>query len=64
MDISQLTFEAAYAELENIVLQLEGGELPLEEAVKLYDAGRSLAQHCQTLLDSAELRVTQVGVEG
>ncbi len=61
MDLTQLTFEAAYAELETIVMKLESGELALQESVQLYEVGRTLAQHCQALLDQAELQVTQVG---
>ena len=56
----ELTFEAAYAELEEIVTQLDTGELPLEQSVALFERGRKLAQHCQSLLDNAELRVSQL----
>ena len=59
-ELTELSFEAAYAELEAIVTQLDSGDLPLEESVKLFERGRGLAQHCQTLLDSAELRVNQL----
>jgi exodeoxyribonuclease VII small subunit len=59
--MTDLTFEAAYAELEAIVAKLESGELALEESVALYDTGRALAQHCQNLLEQAELHVTQLG---
>lgn len=59
-ELTELSFEAAYAELEAIVTQLDSGDLPLEESVKLFERGRKLAQHCQTLLDSAELRVSQL----
>ena len=58
--IDDLRFEEAYGELETIVRRLEGGDLPLEESVALYERGRELAIHCQRLLDAAELRVTQV----
>jgi exodeoxyribonuclease VII small subunit len=58
MDV--LRFEDAYAELEQIVRRLEGGELPLEESVALYERGRQLAAHCQRLLEVAELRVSRV----
>lgn len=57
-DISALSFEAAYAELDNILTRLESDELPLEESVGLFERGRRLAEHCQALLDKAELRVT------
>ena len=62
--ISDLSFETAYAELDGIIARLESGELPLEDAVALYERGRQLAAHCQTLLDGAELRVSQLNDDG
>lgn len=58
------TFEAAYAELETIIMQLESGELPLEESVTLFEQGRKLAAYCQSMLDQAELRVNQINDAG
>ncbi len=55
-----LSFEAAYAELEDIVFKLDSGDLPLEETVTLFERGRRLAVYCQSLLDRAELRVNQL----
>ncbi len=55
-----LSFESAYAELEEIITRLDSGDLPLEESVTLFERGRKLSQYCQTLLDSAELRVNQL----
>ena len=55
-----LSFEAAYAELEDIITRLDSGDLPLEESVTLFERGRKLSQYCQTLLDSAEMRVSQL----
>lgn len=60
---TDLPFEEAFAALEEIVRRLEGGELPLEEALALYERGMALAQHCQSLLDRAELRVTRLAEE-
>jgi exodeoxyribonuclease VII small subunit len=62
--ISELSFEAAYAELESIIAQLESGELPLEESVALYERGRQLTERCQAALDQAELRVSQLTSDG
>jgi exodeoxyribonuclease VII small subunit len=56
----ELTFEEAFVQLDQIVQRLEGGELSLDEALALYEQGRSLAQQCQAKLDEAELRLTQV----
>ena len=60
----ELPFENAFAQLEEVVQRLEGGDLPLEEALALYERGMALAGHCQVLLDQAELRVTQLVGEG
>lgn len=51
------TYEALYAQLQNVVARLEAGDLPLDESLKLYEQGVRLAAECQRLLDEAELRV-------
>jgi exodeoxyribonuclease VII small subunit len=63
-DINELSFEAAFAELEEIVLKLESGELALEESVALFERGRLLSDHCQSMLDKAELRVSKLTDDG
>ena len=55
--IEQLTYEQAYAELEQIVRALEAGERSLDDSVRLYERGQALAQRCAALLDKAELKV-------
>jgi len=55
-----LTFEAAFARLEEVLATLEAGNLPLEQAIALYEEGMRLAQRCQERLESAELRITQL----
>lgn len=54
------TYESLYTQLQAVVTQLEAGELPLEESLKLYERGTQLAAACQQLLDRAELRVQQL----
>jgi exodeoxyribonuclease VII small subunit len=61
---SDLTFEQAYAQLEEIVAQLESGDLSLDESVALYERGQKLARRCGEMLDSAELRVQQLTGDG
>jgi exodeoxyribonuclease VII small subunit len=63
-DLSHLTFEEAYAQLEAIVARLEAGDLTLDESVRLYEQGQALARHCNDLLDKAELRVQQITDDG
>jgi len=55
-----MTFEAARAELEEVVRQLEEGDLSLTEAISLYERGQLLARYCQAQLDQAELRITRL----
>ncbi len=50
-----LSFEAALAELESIVAQLERGDLLLEEMLALYARGQQLAEWCARKLDEATL---------
>ena len=50
-------FEQALAELEGLVERLEHGELPLEEALRVFELGVELTQHCQNALKAAQQRV-------
>lgn len=61
MSVEEMTFEQAFAALQETVEQLETGELVLEDTLWLYERGQALARRCQDLLDQAELRVTQLG---
>jgi len=51
------TFEAALAELETIVATMEGGQLPLADALAAYQRGAELLQYCQAALKEAEQQV-------
>ncbi|MEW6566578.1 MAG: exodeoxyribonuclease VII small subunit [Chloroflexota bacterium] len=55
-----MSFEQAFQELETTVKQLESGELPLEQAMTLFERGQALAARCSALLDQAELRLKQL----
>jgi exodeoxyribonuclease VII small subunit len=59
-DVQSLSYEQAFAELEEIVYGLETNEKPLEEAIALFERGQALAKYCADLLDKAELRVRQL----
>ncbi len=59
----ELSFEEAYAQLEAAVNALRDGQMPLERALHYYEEGMKLAQHCNELLQKAELRVRQLGVD-
>ena len=58
--IEGLTFEQAFQELEETVQQLEGGDLSLEESLKLFERGQALAAYCGKLLDEAEVKIEQI----
>lgn len=51
------TFEASLDELEKIVKQLEDGDLPLEESLKLFEDGVKLSRDCRDRLAKAERRI-------
>ena len=53
-------FEASLQRLEAIVKTLEGGELPLEETLRLFEEGQGLLRTCGELLGRAELRVQEL----
>ncbi len=63
-DINELSFEAAFAELEAIITQLESGDLSLDDSVTLFERGRKLSERCQALLDQADLRISQLTADG
>jgi len=54
---SEMKFEAALAELEQLVQNMEGGRLPLEESIAAYRRGSELLKHCQLQLSDAERKI-------
>ena len=65
-DVSQLSFEAALARLEEIVRLLERGEAPLDQSIELYQEGDRLRRHCEARLKAAQERIEQIafGADG
>lgn len=51
------SFESSLEELEHIVRQLEGGDLPLDRSLELFEQGVRLSRECQKRLDEAERKV-------
>lgn len=51
------SFEANLQELEKVVKELEGGDLPLERALELFEKGMELSAACRKQLEAAETRV-------
>lgn len=58
--MAELTFEQAFTQLEQAVLTLETGDLPLAEALALFERGMQLAALADRQLSAAELRVRQI----
>jgi exodeoxyribonuclease VII small subunit len=51
------SFEAGLQQLEAIVKEMEGGDLPLERALELFERGMTLSAACRKQLEAAETRV-------
>ena len=58
--VDQMSYEEALQELETILEALEGEARGLDQTLGLYERGRALVQHCQTLLEQADLKVRQL----
>ncbi len=58
--VQELTYEAAFTELEAIVAALESEGRSLDESLNLYERGQVLSAHCAALLEKAELKVRQL----
>jgi len=56
--MSKQTFEKAMKKLEQIVQELETGDLPLDKAIKKFEEGVQLSKFCSAKLDETEKRVT------
>jgi exodeoxyribonuclease VII small subunit len=59
-EIAALSFEAAMAELEDVVRKLESGQVALEESIQLYERGAALKAHCDAKLRAAEEKVEMI----
>lgn len=54
---SNVDFESALKELENLVSKMEDGELSLDDSLKAFERGIELTRSCQSSLEKAELRI-------
>ena len=61
--MKELTYEQAYKRLEEILEKLESGSVPLEESMKLFEEGTKLANFCNSKLNAAEQKFTQLITE-
>lgn len=60
--VSEMSFEVAMAELDQVVAKLERGEVPLDDSIKLYERGAELKAHCEAKLKDAEEKVEKISV--
>ena len=65
-DVASMPFEAALAELEEIVDRLEKGAVALDKSIRLYERGEALKKRCDELLRNAEMRIEKLtlGADG
>jgi exodeoxyribonuclease VII small subunit len=60
--VSELSFEEALRELEQVVGQLERGDVALEASIALYERGAQLKAHCEARLAAAQARIEQIAL--
>ncbi|MEE4604344.1 MAG: exodeoxyribonuclease VII small subunit [Desulfobacteraceae bacterium] len=56
--MAKKTFEMAMKQLEQIVQDLEAGDMPLEKAIKKFEEGIKVSKYCSEKLDESEKRIT------
>lgn len=56
--MKEQTYEDSMKELEQVVKELESGELSLDESIKKFEKGMELSKHCSSLLEDAEKKIT------
>ncbi|MBN2071254.1 MAG: exodeoxyribonuclease VII small subunit [Candidatus Krumholzibacteriota bacterium] len=54
------SFEDSINRLEEIVRELEEGQVPLEDSIRLYEEGMKLGKKCKQILEAADRRITQL----
>ncbi|MFD2237246.1 exodeoxyribonuclease VII small subunit [Aureimonas populi] len=59
-DIKRMSFEEALDALEKIVSDLERGDVPLEQSIRIFERGEKLKGHCDRLLGAAEDKVEKI----
>ncbi|UWR22575.1 exodeoxyribonuclease VII small subunit [Sulfitobacter sp. S190] len=62
--VEEMSFEAAMAELEKVLGQLERGDVALDESIALYERGAALKARCEAKLKEAEEKVAAITLDG
>ena len=63
-DVNEMSFEDAMRELEQVVGQLERGDVALDESITLYERGAALKARCEAKLKDAEEKVAKITLDG
>jgi exodeoxyribonuclease VII small subunit len=61
--VEEMTFEEAMGELEQVVRNLEMGNVPLDQSIQLYERGAALKARCEAKLKEAEEKVAQITLD-
>ena len=61
--VEEISFEEAMADLEQVVGQLERGDVALEASIALYERGAALKAHCEAKLKAAEEKVAAIQLD-
>ena len=61
--IESMSFEEALTELQSLVKTLEKGEAKLDEAIRAYERGAALKQHCERKLREAQAKVDKIVID-
>lgn len=56
--MKEQTYEESMKELEQLVKDLESGDLSLDESIKKFEKGMKLSKHCSSLLEDAEKKIS------
>lgn len=59
-EIAKLSFEEALKELEELKVKMETGNVPLDDALKLFERGNALKKHCEGILSKAKMKVEKI----
>ena len=62
--VEKMSFEAAMAELEKVLGQLERGDVALDQSINLYERGAELKKRCEAKLKEAEEKVAAITLDG
>lgn len=59
-NITKLSFEDALKELESLKIKMESGNIPLDDALMLFERGNTLKTHCESILAKAKMKVEKI----